>query len=175
MSKQKYTITDTKYYLEPGANLLILKSNDISVLKNGAKLIPKSITGNTSEGSPFTEGPRDSFMTRSFKTIGDWAGNLGSHIKSAFASKNYVPQLKPGDSYNNAIVVRKSNQNLYYYDKDGNLAFQTRVSTGANSGQKQQKGDSRTPVGKFSISSYEKSRDPEVFGANHFFRLKTGK
>ena len=147
---------------------------DIGLMESGGNII-KSVTGNTSKGSPFIEGPRRKPINQAFNSVGDFFGNMGSHLKSTFASKSYVPQLKKGDDYRNAIVVRKSNHNLYYYDNDGNLAFQTKVATGANSGQKQQKGDSRTPVGKFSISSFEQNRDPEVFGANKFYRLNTGR
>lgn len=96
--------------------------------------------------------------------VGLIKGWLSDHTK-------YVPELHKGDSYNNAIVIDKGRQHLYAYDKEGNLAFHTPVSTGRRLGQKQEKGDNRTPVGKFSISRFEPNRDPKEFGDPRFWRL----
>lgn len=84
----------------------------------------------------------------------------------------YTPRLKNNDSYNNSIVVDKSRQHLYSYDKNGKLIFHTPVSTGINSGNKTKEGDSKTPVGKFAISQHEPDRDPRIFGNPNFWRLR---
>lgn len=121
------------------------------------------------------EGPRYNFFKNIWKNVSNWVINPLQHFSSVTASDDYIPTLKQGHSYNNAIVVRKKNHNLYYYDKDGKLVFQSQVATGANSGPKQEDGDSRTPTGRFNIHSYERKRDPNVFGHNRFLRLNTGK
>lgn len=84
----------------------------------------------------------------------------------------YTPTLKSGDSYNNSIVIDKSRQHLYAYDKQGNLTFHTPVSTGLNAGNKQKENDMRTPVGKFAISQFEPNSDPKVYGDPRFWRLR---
>lgn len=83
---------------------------------------------------------------------------------------HYKPNLK--DNYNNSIVIDKGRQHLYSYDNKGKLIFHTPVSTGINRGNKTEEGDSKTPVGKFSISQFESNRDPKIFGAPQFWRLK---
>lgn len=89
------------------------------------------------------------------------------------APEYYVPVLNEGDSYKNAIIIDKGNQHLYSYDENGKMVFNTPVSTGRNSGNKQKDGDYKTPTGKFSISRFEGNRDSKIFGAPEFWRLKT--
>lgn len=120
------------------------------------------------------EGPRRTQISTIYRTLKDWTiNNPVQHLTAAFASNNYTPQLKDGDSYKGAIVVRKSNHNLYYYDKDGNLKFQSQIATGKNEGKKQKDGDLRTPTGKFKVSYYDTKGDPNYFGHNRLLRLNT--
>lgn len=86
--------------------------------------------------------------------------------------KEYIPQLKKGDSYKNSIIIDKGSQHLYSYDKSGKLTFHTPVSTGKNKGNKTKEDDWKTPVGKFAISQFEGNRDPKIFGAPEFWRLR---
>lgn len=102
--------------------------------------------------------------------MGDWFKKFMSLFGSA--SDEYTPQLNGGDSYKDAIIIDKSKQHLYSYDKKGNLVFHTPVSTGKNKGNKTQENDWRTPVGKFAISQFEPNRDPKIFGAPEFWRLR---
>lgn len=90
-----------------------------------------------------------------------------SHLK-------YTPELNEGDTYNNSIVIDKSRQHLYAYDDSGNLVFNTPVSTGANPGNKEKEGDSKTPVGKYKLSYYTNKADPKIFGAKDFWGLSYG-
>lgn len=101
---------------------------------------------------------------------------LYQRLRNMFISDDshntYIPELKEGDSYNNSIVIDKDRQHLYSYDKQGKMIFHTPISSGANRGAKTQEGDSKTPVGKFAISQFEPNRDPGVFGAPEFWRLR---
>ena len=98
------------------------------------------------------------------------------NFKNQFVSEkshlSYTPDMNEGDSYNNSIIIDKGRQHMYAYDKNGNLVFYTPVSTGANLGNKSKENDSKTPVGKFAISKFESNRDPKIFGAPEFWRLR---
>ena len=85
---------------------------------------------------------------------------------------NTTPVLNDGDSHNNSIIIDKGRQHMYAYDQKGNLVFNTPVSTGAVKGNKTKEGDYKTPVGKFAISQFENNRDPKIFGAPEFWRLR---
>lgn len=98
--------------------------------------------------------------------------NLRNKFISENNHLNYIPDMNDKDSYNNAIVINKGRQHMYVYDKNGKLVFNSPVSTGANIGNKEKEGDSKTPVGKFAISTYEPNRDPKIFGAPQFWRLR---
>lgn len=101
---------------------------------------------------------------------------LNQRVKNLFTSDKshltYTPTLNEGDSHNNSIVIDKGRQHMYVYDKKGNLTFHTPVSTGARTGNKTKEDDYKTPVGKFAISQFEGNRDPKVFGAPEFWRLR---
>ncbi len=88
------------------------------------------------------------------------------------SDSKWKPTLKPGDSYNNSVVVRKSNHKLYLYDQKGNQIWSCPVATGKVSGNKTKIGDCKTPVGKFYISQFESNRPKEIFGDNRFYRLR---
>lgn len=62
---------------------------------------------------------------------------------------------------------------MYLYDKDGNIVYHLPIATGLNSGQKEKEGDSRTPVGKFSISSHNSNADENYFGHKIHYGLYT--
>ena len=93
-------------------------------------------------------------------------------LKSPINS-NWTPELKEGDNYRDSVVIRKSNHHLYVYDKDGKIVYHQPIATGQNSGQKEANGDFRTPVGKFSISSYNPNADSNYFGHNIHYGLYT--
>lgn len=64
---------------------------------------------------------------------------------------------------------------MYVYDNNGNIVHHFPIATGYNSGQKEKRGDSRTPVGKFSINSYNPNADSDYFGHNIHYGLYTPK
>lgn len=100
------------------------------------------------------------------------------YIRNFFTSKKshlkYVPKMNEGDSYNDSIVIDKGRQHMYVYDKKGNMVFNTPVSTGAYMGAKEKEGDSKTPVGKYSISSYTNKAQASKFGTKDFWALSYG-
>lgn len=49
------------------------------------------------------------------------------------------------------IHIKKSDFKLYYYDKDGKLAFTAGCALGLNPGQKEKEGDMKTPTGTFYV------------------------
>ena len=95
-------------------------------------------------------------------------------LKSPINS-NWTPQLREGDNYQDSVVIRKKNHHLYVYDKDGNVIHHQSIATGRNPGQKETEGDSRTPVGKFLISSYNPNAKSDYFGHNIHYGLYTPK
>lgn len=86
---------------------------------------------------------------------------------------------------NSRIVIDKPNLKLYVIENDDTI-FQAPVCVGKNIGNKEKKGDHKTPEGKFSISQIQNSKtwkhdfgdgNGEVNGAYGpwFIRLKTPK
>lgn len=83
------------------------------------------------------------------------------------------------------IFISKRNLTLSLYNEQGDLVMNCRCAAGINKGQKQKKGDHRTPEGMFSVQQIQPSETwGHDFGdgkgyiqhayGNWFIRLKTG-
>lgn len=114
------------------------------------------------------------YLTMGKRKAARWLQMLRNAFISESSHLKYVPKLNEGDSYNDSIVIDKGRQHMYVYNKDGQLVFNTPVSTGAFMGNKEKEGDSKTPVGKHTIQSYTNKASADKFGTRDFWALSCG-